>query len=580
MAQVIKRLEDLLVEHVTQPLRRTFQDSDLATRFPDELCLVSLSDQLVPLLRDFRPQSEDHCLRSEWETDNHLTLTFISLLFDIAIKSCYRVTPKLRMVEDPWLEKLFTQLAKCAETIFPSKSPVKAQKDYVRVVKWMLRKAVVHHVQLSLPTISAVLHQASGLSDLAEDCHVEWGLISLCISSDSNAFVIPSTSTSSNVHYSYRPPNIYLSSLLERITDDTCEIPLKKDEDYEFKLRHVILPLCDAFINARDLVGFMEHWREQLTVVQKRQASQQKSEDLGGSIWEDEELLQFVAHSLESALTVSQIEKEVSIALRDLSSSIPSVISDQSVSLGGALTILDCLCIGVQKDEDLTKLEEKAKSIFDLLGVLLSSTPGRSRRQGWRVWRVMATITDRWLSLHVSMDFKRQAHSAICMAFELIHHVAPETHQDGSLSMEEEIHAFRFMLSYMAMADSFWGDLQFSSRQRTSMTVERVLDLMDPFCHRISKDHFATLMRPDSGPQADELEMRVNPIDRFYHGCVSSLILMPNVLKYLKTFRYRVILQSNARQDTLKPTFKAESLDSYTGLQCFRRECRLLRSVG
>lgn len=540
--EIIRFLEEMLIDHVVMPFRSSLLDPGPATELGREVSSTSFDEQMVSLLRHFLPQLESPFIRADWKTDKHLALSTISLLFDVAIRCRPQNTPKLRRLENSWLEQLFIKLAKCAETLFPPFSSVRAQKDHIRVIKWMLRKAVDHQVQLSLSTIKGLLDQASGLFrssgdshtettvDVEDDNRIEWDLVSLCILNDSNTFVVPSSLRSDNKTYAYRPPNKYLSVLLRKITDEMCYESLEEDKDYDFKLLHVIQPLCSAFADARDLTGFLEHWREQLNIVQERRKSQREYSDLVPSIWEDERLLMHVAQSVESSLTAGQIDRVLSTAAGDLAPSIPNILSDKSMSLA-SLMILDCICTGLLKGETMVELESIALSVFSQLGVLVARPSNISSPHGWRVWRIMGTIMNRWSSLRDSSVGKRKAHPAICMASELISRISSELTLRNNVDLTEELYAFRFMLNFAAMEDSVWEDLQFSSRRKILSAVTKILDIMEPFCYRISHDHFGTMMRPDAVSRHQKSSFKIRPMDNFYFDCVDEIIESPDILR-------------------------------------------------
>ena len=544
MTEMIKSLENLLIDQVILPLRNAFLGPESATDLENQVSFTSFSDNLVSLLRRYFPQLESPFLPVDWKTDKHLALSMISLLFDIAIKCRPRSTPKLRRIENPWLELFFIKLAKCAETLFPSATSVRARKDYIRVIKWMLRKAVDHQVRVGLSTIEALLDQNSGLFQAINDNHtenridvedenqVEWGLISLCILNDPDAFVIPSPSAGDNETYSYgyRPPNKYLSALLRNITNEMCYKSLVEDEHYDLKLLHVIKPLSDAFTGVRDLTAFIEHWREQLNIVQERQMSHGAYFNLVPSIWEDDRLVSHVARSVESSLTVGQVSRILSIATHDQAPPIPNVLSDQTMSLVN-LVILDCVFTGLSKEETLAKLESTAMSVFSLLGVHISRPSMGSSPHDWRAWRVQATITDRWSSLRESSMFKRKAHPAICMASELINRISSEIMIYDNVNLKQELYAFRFMLKFVSIDDCFWDDLQFSSRRKIRAAVAKLLDVIQPFSDRISHDHFGTMMRAEDVPKGEQVSPRISPMDRFYLDCIDAITEWPDTMK-------------------------------------------------
>ena len=540
--EVINCLEDLLIDQVVLPLRNTFLGPEPAVGLEKEASFTSFSDHMVSLLRRSFPQLESPITRADWKTEKHLAFSMISLLFDIAIKCHPRNTPKLRRLENPWLEQLFIELTKCAEALCPPTSSVRARKDCNRVIKWMLRKAVDHQVRLSLSTIEALLDQASGLfqdtnkihtetrADVEDDNQIDWSLISLCIFNDPDAFVIPSPSASDSEKYAYRPPNKYLSALLRNITDEMCNKSLEEDRHYDFKLLHVVKPLCDAFSGARDLTGFIEHWKEQLNIVQERQISSRAYSDHAPSIWEDERLILDVARSVELSLTAGQMSRVLSMATHALAPSISNPLSDQAISLA-SLIILDCMLAGLSKEETCVKLESIAISVFGLLGVLISRPLVESSSHHWRIWRIHSTIADRWSSLRDLSVFKRKAHSAICIATELINSISSELTLYDNVNLKQELYAFKFMLKFAAIQDGFWEDLQFSSRQKILSAVKKILDVMEPFCHRISHDHFGTMMRAEDVSKYEQSSPRISPIDRFYFDCIDEITESPDTLK-------------------------------------------------
>ena len=541
MTEVIRSLEGLLIDHVVLPLRDSFLNLAPAIEIEDEVSSASFSDRMVSLLRSCFPHLASPVLRADWKTDKHLALSTISLLYDIAIRSRPRNTPELRRLENPWLEQLFVKLTKCAETLFPPVSSFKAQKDHIRLIKWMLRKAVDHQVQLSISSIEVLLDKASGLFhgicdgkiesgvDLEDDNPIEWGLVRLCILNDSDAFVIPSYAAPDTDTYAYRPPNKYLSALLQSLTDQVCYESLEEDQDYDFKLVQVIQPLCKAFTDARDLTGFLEHWREQLNMVQKRQRCQENSFDLVKSIWEDERLPLYVAQLVESSLTVGQISRILSTATDDLALCIPNGLNDKSLPLA-SLIMLDCVYIGLSRDETFVKLESMTLSVFSLLGRLIPRSSQLTSPDDWRVWRIAAVITDRWLSLRDSSAFKCKAHPMICTASGLINHISSELTLHDNVDLTEELHAVKFMLKFAAMEDSFWEDLRFSSRQKILSAMSKVLDIMEPFCLRMSHDHFGTMMHNEEISDREQPLLRISPVDSFYFDCINEVVGSPDIL--------------------------------------------------
>ena len=527
---VTSSLEQLLINHIVLPYRSSILDVEAHA---EELS-TSLSQDLVSTLAAFRfPLPEEATLidrrnstlgRSVWKTEAQLTIRFLSLLFDVSLASCLRNTLQLRRMEDPWLEKLFIQLTECAATFPPGIHTFEAQKYRTTLVRWMLEKAVNCKLQLSIPTIEAIIDQDSGLFNRGADAMVQWGVISLCVQNDANIFIIPAPSANPDHTHSDRKPKRCLASLLTTITESRLETNL----DYDYVLSGVVIPLCNAFANARDLTGFIRYWNEQLSIVQKRHKVQKNDADNSRCIWEDEQLLQSVAKLVESALNANQIERILSAATSDLTSSATNILTDNAMSLAGLIT-LDSIFAGISHEETMAELTEAAQSVFGLLGVLISAPSSQTYK--WRIWRIKATITDRWVTMRDWPMYKRKARSAICTASELINRTSLEDASNKKKNLSEELHAFRFMLRFRTMDDSFWDEPLFSSRSLIALAVGNVMDAMEPFCHRISQDYFQTIKLLYSVPGWDELSREVKSIDAFYLGCVADILLSPEVLE-------------------------------------------------
>ena len=534
MEMVTSSLEEMLIKHVILPYRASIFDTETPGQIRAGETSTSLSQDLVSILTLFRfplpgevtviDRRKFSLERSVWKTEAQHIITLLSLLFDVALGSSPRNTPKLRRIEDPWLEKLFSQLAECAATFLPSINAFKAQRYHVTLVKWMMENALKGKLHLSLPTTETILDQVSGLFSSGTDATVQWSVISLCIQNDANVFIVPASSANSDHIHLYRTPNKYLSSLLFKITEGQME----SSSDYDHVRSHVIIPLCNAFADARNLTGFIQYWKEQLRVLRKRLEAQRDDTDDGPSIWEDDQLLQAVSQLVEPAFTASQIDQILSAAVSDLTPSISNVPNDKGGSLAG-LVIIDSLFAGINQDETMAKLTESAQSVFSLLGVLLSGASSQTDR--WRIWRIKATIADHWLTLHDSSVFKRKAHSAICAASERINRISSENLPDEKRDLSEELHAFRFVLRFVAKGDSFWENLQFSSRSQVESAVKKIMDEMEPFCHRISHDHFQTIKFPDTVPRWDEFSIKITSVDTLYLGCVADVLTSSSVLK-------------------------------------------------
>ena len=532
---VVTSLEDLLITFTVLPFRASFVGTKESGHLQFTNHATALKEDLISAVHSYHyPKSKANsspgrgsheAQRQALKTQNHLKITYVSLLFEIAF--CLRPASKSTnsRVEDQWLEALFGQLTDCVGILLPTTSTVKAHKDHTRLVGWMLQKCVDHKLQLSLSRIQAILDQFSGF--FGSDCGdtVEWSVVSLCLQIDSNAFIVPDSSGEAKFFHSTRSPNKYLSALLSNILDEHFEA----SQNYEYLLTGIVLPLCSAFTDARDLDGFIRHWIKQISIYEERQSEKMRLSMNTPCLWQDERLVQFVAQRAESRLTPGQLDHLASLVARGFATSMPSTSSSPPLSLA-SLVILDCLFAGIYQEATLKTLAETAQSVFCMLGTYLSDCLDQSPVHKWRMWRITTTIADRWVTLRDSPLFKRSAQSAICTASEVLNRMCRETSPDEEADRGEELFAFRFLL-HLAVIEELGTTLPFPSRTRLVSAAGKVLEVMEPFCHSISNDHFQTVQLPAYVLRWDEFDTGVKSINTLYLGCVADILLSPVALR-------------------------------------------------
>lgn len=535
MEAVATSLEDLLITFTVLPFRASFVGTKESGQLQFTNHATALKEDLGSALRSYQyPKSKANSSlgRGTYETQrqalkiqNHLKITYVSLLFEIALGLRPASKSTNSRAEAHWLEELFGQLLDCAGILVPANSTVKERKDYTRLVGWMLRKCVDHKLQLSLSRIQAILDELSGL--VSSDCGdtVDWSVVSLCLQIDSNAFVVPDPSGEANISHSSRYPNKYLSALFSNISNEHDEA----SQNYEFLLTGIMLPLCNAFTDARDMDGFIHHWIKQLSVHEERQSEKTRLSMNTPCIWQDERLLQLVAQLAESKLTPGQLDHLASSVAKGLAPSMPSTSISPSPSLA-SLVILDCVFAGIHQEATLKALAETAQSVFSMLGAHLSDCLGQPLVHKWRMWRIKTSIADRWVTLRNSPLFKRSAQSAICTASEVLNRMCLETSPDEEADWGEELFAFRFLL-HLAVIEESRTNLQFPSRTRLVSAVGKIIDMMEPFCHRISHDHFQTIKLPAYVPRWDEFHTGVKSINTLFLGCVADILISPVALR-------------------------------------------------
>ena len=528
-------LEDLLITYTVLPFRASLFGTKESVQLHSTNHATALKDELVSALFSHhypKPNADIFLGKGIYEAqrqalkiENHFKITYLSLLFEIALGLRSAIKSNNSKAEDHWLEELFVQLIECAEIVATPTSTVKAHKDRTRLVGWMLRKCVDHKFQLSLSGVQEILDQFSGLFSSEYGDTVEWSVVSLCLQTDSNAFVVPDSSGEANVAHSTRSPNKYLSALLSNITDGRSEV----GRDYETLITGIVLPLCSAFADARDLDGFIHYWIEQTSIHEERQSEKLTLAINTPCLWQDERLLQFVAQVAESKLTPGQIDHLASSVAKGFALSMPSTSNTPSPSLA-SLLVLDCLFAGVYQEATLKTLAETAQSVFITLGTHLSDCLDHSLKHKWRMWRIKTTIADRWVTLRNFPLFKQSAQSAMCTASEILSRMRLKTSPDEEADWDEELYAFRYLL-HLAVLEKSGTTLQFPSRTRLVSAVGKILDMLEPFCHRISNDHFQTIQLPACVPRWDEFDTGVKSINTLYLGCMADILISPVTLR-------------------------------------------------
>ena len=549
-------LEGLLIKHVVLPLRAQYFRERRGDKIKVGLVTDVLREDLISSLKSYRyPGSDRSDLskfshyeieRSTSKTKVHLITTFLSLLFNLALSSHFRSTPNERRLEDSWLEEFFTAITASAAILIPQQSPTRAQKDYSRLVRWMLEQCANQNFRLSLSTLNSIIYQVSGLfsaeqNDEKEDfvkvdgsgyeeADIDWKIVSLCIMVDPNVFTISATSAKRMDTYNYRPPNKYLSSILEKVTDQSLRKSPRADHDYDFIVPNVLIPLCDAFSDARDLTGFLEHWREQLDIIPRRRDVQGTSNDHDPCIWEDDRLIQHIARLAVSSLTTGQFDQILEKAAGGLAALSSHEPNNQPILLS-SLVITDCMCAGLVQEEQLPKLGKTVESIYSLIAQELQNPASLHRTHRWRLWRIQSTISNRWISLNDTFAFELKAYSLITDALQIIDRIPVWEDSMFDSDLSEELHAFQFLFSFARFDGHYWYGSEFSSSQIVQAVVQKLVTVMEQFCNRISHDFFETGNAEVQKSQSGTMSSKINVVETLYLHCLDYIISNPHILR-------------------------------------------------
>jgi len=520
----------LLVQHVILPFRASLDSRSSDIQHTNEYTTAFIG-LLTTSIRNFlfhhTHQGTDRP-RGKAPTRTNLAITCLSLLFNIASGCRRRNTPGLRRIEDSWLEALFSQILNCASVGLETSSSVQGQKDLVRLTEWMLRGVLDYKIKLRTTIIESILDQSSGLFDAEwAKGRVEWSLVSLCLLNDFNVFVNPSSIPSDEQIYSYRTPNTYLVALFSHMTQESCKMSSCMDVTYAFKLESILIPLLRAFADARDLTGFMAHWREQLTAVHERVQPLEKPRNAlkkYPTIWEDDTLLRCVADLCESNLTVGQMQSVLEDARRNLESPTPS-----NGGLYASIVILDCVYSGCSREDTLSQLVKSAQLAFHSVARIITTKPDLIQGYQWRLWRILAVINDRWKLIDKPQALGEDGYPAAIRARDLLGLGDPNTVNDIEPDYSDRLHSFNFLLSFptsehVDLPDVVWRDIMVQA-------IERVMDLKESFCRQLRENHFRVPKSLDTDPNWTGQSYGIKSIDSLYIGCIARLIQSPKALR-------------------------------------------------
>ncbi len=461
--------------------------------------------------------------------NTHGALWPISMFFHIAVQSLPRITPKQRSVEDSWLQELFGRLLQFIFDFNIADTPSIFSAQHTSTLKQMLQEIADQNIRISssklehlLGRIISCLDNASNGSELCE-------LISLCIAIDANIFLIPAPVAKDRQENGERVPNHRLAALLLWITTSAWKKSPERDLMYEAKLSKVVLPLVEAFAKARDLLGFVQYWLEQLAVSQKQPSDQA---EVGSwyyrprTLWEDERLLQLIARLAESTLTGRQINDALLKAHAGMASyGYPSLIPNL-VFLDSALSIaLD--------DAKSDQIADAAWKIYHstLDGLLNASNWATEHR--WRLWRILFTFKQRLFLPKFNLDIRSLERQVIDKGAELTTRtrIRPSNNEGDQYDYAEELYAFGFILSSNSGRKQSGED----EEQRSKELIEAVLVWVSESGARQRNndepDQIASAENTEPVPRWNGHSDAVKSLDTLHLGYSAQFLVFPDLLR-------------------------------------------------
>lgn len=517
--QLSDKLRTLLKGHTISPIRTTLTSANNSAKMTvfDSL-RKSLSAR--PLCATARMPSP----RALQNTRGYLQTSFLSQLYGLAIESCQKRSSTVGQADVSWLEGLFVKLSGIAGILLPPQSHSDAQICHKRLLTRMLDAAIEARMTLSVSLLQSILGKDSGILEVGLKNNAGKYLVNKCLSVDADVFVLPSTSSVSS-SYGYRPPNVYLKKLLAELTEYESH-----DDDEKGQIRDlVLLPLLHGFIRARDLLGFLEHWQEQLDISEVRRNGESSQTLSSPGLWEDEALLNAVATAMDS-FTTSQI-RQIFAKLSD-DKTMPQGLSSPRITTLSSSVILYSVYRGISGHDKLGKLNDLAYSTFGSLQARLNKHKGNASSLRWRYWRIITAIIQRWPSLtYVGLP------AVIDEALNVIKR-APSWSEDENGQREDltqMYHAFCFIASFRTH-DGVCAYPDTESGDPLNIAFEMVARTMEPFHLRVKHDMFETFVPRNIHPNTFTSMVHISSVEELYLGCMYS------VLRSCGLFRYGVVI--------------------------------------
>lgn len=527
--KIIKVLEDLLINNIVLPARGTFLSPKSFENPESEAQSLSAEKLLAPLVKVPNMKFQGHGFLKNPD----LGIPIIPLLFSAAIRSLPRITPKQRSLEDSWLRHLFHQLGQCAHGIITQSTMTLQFEQYIASLNPMLSEAVSHKVRLGDSRFEAILDRVQGVPDEefdAPDTLVYWTFMGLCLEIHPKIFTSRSSVDKIDEDNSAPAPNKYFASLISRVTNTTWNTSSPNDFNQNARQLKIFLPLAQAFANARDLMTFIFHWQEQLTICQQHRHqfhSSRKATHLVTSIWEDEKLLLHIGTLIDSSLTMGQIDSMFQKVNASVAPS-PLIKSKDDYSTISSLVIFDCFVSGLTRESILDQLEETARSAYiTVLNILPHVSISSLGGQIWRLWRILATFNDRWSIVQYPGAAKDAEEFAVEKATESIRTVISTETKQVAKNFTNELHAFSFLMS---TSYAHVNELNVSQTQFHPIIpiIEKMLDCRQTFCDsvdtKINESTSCTV-------QWNGKNETVTSIDILILGCISRILVSPSVVR-------------------------------------------------
>ena len=451
----VKRVEAIMIKHIVLPAREAYLNANRPVKNRDQAIPDTLTADLLEPLRKPSQESgviegsKDHrqCVRA--------TAEHVAVIFRLAADNPSRDTPKQKVAENSWLQKLFTMLIDISTSYNAEKNGnLDAQKcEYHYPI---LLVALEKDVRINPSILIDILYRYSGMFTTGSG--TDWGLLGICIRIDPSLWVGAGYITPDSLGTSTTERRNLLTPMLERLSECRSGASLEGDSGQRNLMDCIIFPLVDAFVKNRRLMDIIKIWLEQLELINKKSHNQS-----GASMWEDEQLLHYMSSVIEANLTYAQIRSLIDQYSDDLAQSHDSATASRKPN--SHLVVLDSV---LSADYGQRAQEESLSSVNCLYDELLAVVLIDEYETSKRAWKLVTIIRERWRS---TKGFTENEHEALQRACDAMSNNAMQTAQAS-------IWAFRYALSSI----QYITRSSFADSDRTYDTcVEAIVSLLRSF---------------------------------------------------------------------------------------------------
>ena len=509
------------------------------------------------------------------ESDVHIRMVLISLFFDIATANRSIQFSISRKEAEAALRKLFMELKHCAGLICGPASSNSLPETYSEGLTSLIKEATENGLQLDVATLESVLDQATGLFKGRNCLQMEWALISLCLENNADVFIIPVGSASGI--YLYRKPNRFLASLLTNL--ETIGGQVGDSQLRNLSVKSILIPLLHAFARARDLPGFLEHWKEQLNAYGKasqRIPAEDTPSDTSQSIWEDDDLLNAAQELIEPSLSLDQLDAMLTKIDSHLRKPDPR---GNELFCDSELVILDCVLSGCHNEDSRAKLSVRARSIYECLSDILCGSSQAYGRHRWRLWRILETINRQWSGHDDTRSPLKIAHKLAQKASALLDEIGDKKKGGLPNKYQERSHAFSFMASQVLSDHGRAKVNEISFQGRFDLSVNQLLKSGDPFWSELDEDRNTTSSPVEFPRLWSGRSVDIRSLETLLFSCIVQLLARPSLLSCLETSTQESLWRMLSRQAVRE---RAQLIDlsrthiSYSWLWSHLQSCEAL----